>query len=274
MAVTTSDPGNQRHVEGVEIVSQQRARCHPRGNIRSMENMDILYYQLYKKHKEKCRTSKKTFILEQMDIAEQAASSHNQRLLYQVVRALAPKSRRGRPQLREANGQIMTRGEEATCFQQHFTAKFTASDDGIAALQDTDCGAHSPATNSGVPHDKPQLSPQTLEHHLSHAPLRKAVLPDHPPSSVWRLCSDIVAEKVCHVICLCFATCLRGTNIMKPDRSIKRNVRLISAQMPRAVSLNVATVTPSCATSPVYASTLTSVDVECCSLCALSHRYL
>ena len=139
------------------------------------------YYQLYKKHKEKCRTSKKTFILEQMDLAEQAASSHNQRLLYKVVSALAPKSKRGRPQLRDANGQIMTRGEEATCFQQHFTAKFTASDDGIAALQDTECGERSSAINPGVSHDRPHLSPQTLEHHLSHAPLRKAVPPDHPP---------------------------------------------------------------------------------------------
>ena len=46
------------------------------------------YYQLYKKHKEKCRTTKKTFILEQMGIAEQAANSHNQRLLYPVVRTL------------------------------------------------------------------------------------------------------------------------------------------------------------------------------------------
>ena len=100
------------------------------------------YYQLYKKHKEKRRTTKKTFILEQMDLAEQAASSHNQRLLYKVVRTLAPKFKRGRPQLRDANGQIMTRvGRKLPAFSS--TAKFTASDEGIAALQDTDCGEHS-----------------------------------------------------------------------------------------------------------------------------------
>ena len=130
-----------------------------------------------------------------MDLAEQAASSHNQRLLYKVVRSLAPKAKRGRPQLRDANGQIMTRGEEATCFQQYFTAKFTACNDGTAALQDTECGESPSGIPLGASPDRPHLSPQTLEHHLSHAPLRKAVPPDHPPSSIWRLCSDIVAEK-------------------------------------------------------------------------------
>ena len=42
--------------------------------------------------------------------------------------------------------------------------------------------------------------PTALEDSLSHAPLRKAVPPGHPPSSIWRLCSDIVADKVCQVI--------------------------------------------------------------------------
>ena len=47
------------------------------------------YNQLYTKHKERCRTTKKAYIPEQMCIAERAAPSHNQRLLYQVVRTLA-----------------------------------------------------------------------------------------------------------------------------------------------------------------------------------------
>ena len=92
------------------------------------------YYQLYKRHKERCRTVKKDFILEQMRTAEQAASSHNQRLLYQVVRSLAPKSRKGRPQLRDRQGQMLTRSEEAACFHQHFTAKFTANDSAGAPI--------------------------------------------------------------------------------------------------------------------------------------------
>ena len=70
--------------------------------------------------------TKKTYLLERMQEAEQAAQQHNQRKLYQVVRSLAPKTQRSRPQLRDARGQMLTRSEEATCFHQHFTAKFTA----------------------------------------------------------------------------------------------------------------------------------------------------
>ena len=91
---------------------------------------------LHTKHKERCRTTNKAYILEQMCIAERAAQSHNQRLLYQVERTLAPKARRSRPQLRDANGQMMTRSEEATCFHQHFTTKFTATIDALMKLDE------------------------------------------------------------------------------------------------------------------------------------------
>ena len=94
------------------------------------------YNQLYTKHKERCRITKKAYILEQMCIAERAAQSHSQCLLYQVVRTLAPKAKRSRPQLRDANGQMMTRSEEATCFHQHFTTKFTATIDALMKLDE------------------------------------------------------------------------------------------------------------------------------------------
>ena len=157
------------------------------------------YYKLYRRHRERCRTTKKTYILEQVHVAEQAANSHNQRLLYQVVRSLAPKSRRGRPQLRDSGGRMMTRSEEAACFHAHFTDKFTAGTDARSA-QCEDYSAYHLAKQEGDSGCEPYLSPQALEDHLSHAPLRKAVPPGHPPSSIWRLCSDIVAEKVCQVI--------------------------------------------------------------------------
>ena len=157
------------------------------------------YYKLYRRHRERCRTTKKQHILEQMHIAEQAASSHNQRLLYQVVRSLAPKSKRGRPQLRDSGGRMMTRGEEAACFHAHFTGKFTTG----SGAEDVPCGdysAYCPVKQDNDNHSVPHLLPLALEDSLSHAPLRKAVPPGHPPSSIWRLCSDIVADKVCQVI--------------------------------------------------------------------------
>ena len=143
------------------------------------------YYRLYKQHRERCRATKKTYILEQMNIAEEAACSHNQRLLYQVVRSLAPKSRRGRPQLRDSGEQMMTRSEEATCFHARFTDKFTASAD-VEDAQNIDCSAYHLTCQDDMYRCEPLLSPQALKSHLSHAPLRKAV----PP----------VAEKVCQVI--------------------------------------------------------------------------
>ena len=154
------------------------------------------YHKLYRQHKERWRTTKKAYILEQMSVAEKAARDHNQRLLYQVVRSLAPKSRRGRPQLRDSGGQMMTRSEEATCFHEHFATKFTASDEVEAAMQLDRCDNHH-HLQDGPSSQDPLLSPQVLENHLNHAPLRKAV---HPPSSTWRLCSDIVAEKVCQIM--------------------------------------------------------------------------
>ena len=141
------------------------------------------YYKLYRRHRERCRTTKKTYILEQMHVAEQAANSHNQRLLYQVVRSLAPKSRRGRPQLRDSGGRMMTRSEEAACFHAHFTDKFTAGTDARSA-QCEDYSAYHLAKQEGDSGCEPYLSPQALEDHLSHAPLRKAVPPGHPPSSI------------------------------------------------------------------------------------------
>ena len=94
---------------------------------------------------------------------------------------------------------MMTRSEEATCFHAHFTDKFTASAD-VEDAQNIDCSAYHLTCQDDTCRCEPLLSPQALESHLSHAPLRKAVPPGHPPSSIWRLCWDIVAEKVCQVI--------------------------------------------------------------------------
>ncbi|CAE7226209.1 unnamed protein product, partial [Symbiodinium natans] len=155
------------------------------------------YNKLYKKHKEHCRTAKKDYLLQQMSTAEQAAQSHNQRLLYQVVRALAPKAKRHRPQLRDSTGQMMTRSEEAACFHRHFTAKFTAAAEALTQLETTTRLLHE---RQGEPCEGPTLQPTVLARHLQHAPLRKAVPPGHPPSAIWRLCSDIIATRVCHVL--------------------------------------------------------------------------
>ena len=145
------------------------------------------YNQLYKKHKDRCCTTKKAYILEQICIAERAAQSHNQR---QVVRTLAPKAKRSRPQLRDANGQ-MTRSEEATCFHQHFTTKFTATIDALMRLDEPGIqSAHALEEPEG-----PLLHPAALEQHLKKAPLCKAV-----PQVIWRLCSDITADQVCKVL--------------------------------------------------------------------------
>ena len=76
-------------------------------------------------HRDRCRTTKNQFLLDHMQMAEQAAQRHDQRQLYRVVRSLAPKTRHCRSQLRDATGQMLTGEEEASCFQQHFT-KFTA----------------------------------------------------------------------------------------------------------------------------------------------------
>ena len=84
------------------------------------------YAKLYRRHRDRCRTTKKQFLLDHMQMAEQAAQRHDQRQLYRVVRSLAPKTRHCRSQLRDATGQMLTREEEASCFQQHFTIKFTA----------------------------------------------------------------------------------------------------------------------------------------------------
>ena len=155
------------------------------------------YNQLYTKHKERCRATKKTYILEQMCIAERAAQSHNQRLLYQVIRTLAPKARRSRPQLRDAQGHMMTRSEEATCFHQHFTTKFTAT---IEDLMKLDGLVFQPTNAVEEAPEGPLLHSSALEQHLNKAPLRKAVPQGHPPSAIWRLCSDITAAQICRVL--------------------------------------------------------------------------
>ena len=67
-------------------------------------------------------------------------------------------------------------------------------------LQYVECSSQSCDHEPNVTSGEPQLTPRALEHQLSRAPLRKAVPPNHAPSSIWCLCSDIVAEKVSSVI--------------------------------------------------------------------------
>ena len=137
------------------------------------------YNQLYTIHKERCRATKKAYILEQMCIAERAAQSHNQRLLYQVVRTLAPKARRSRPQLRDAHGQMMTRSEEATCFHQHFTTKFTATIDALMKFEGLEIFESTNAVEEAS--EGPLLHPSTLEQHLNKARYAKRSHKDTRP---------------------------------------------------------------------------------------------
>ena len=182
------------------------------------------YNQLYTKHKERCRT-------EQMCIAERAAQSHNQHLLYQVVRTLAPKARRSRPQLRDANGQMMTRSEEATCFHQHFATKFTATIDALMKLDEP--GVQS--TNAEEAPEGPLLHPSALEQHLNKAPLRKAVPQGHPPSAIWRLGSDITAAQVCKVLDSRWCQRVHEAEGQPQFRLQDKHVFLLKQRLPQAM---------------------------------------
>ena len=148
------------------------------------------YAKLYCRHRDRCRTTKKQFLLDHMQMAEEAAQRHDQRQLYRVVRSLAPKTRHCRSQLRDATRQMLTREEEASCFQQHFTIKFTAPGTPSSTL---DTRGRSSRT---IPSDAPTneiIATEALANHLRLSPLRKAVPPGHPPSALWRLCPDEAA---------------------------------------------------------------------------------
>ena len=92
---------------------------------------------------------------------------------------------------------MMTRSEEATCFHQHFTTKIAAT---IDALMKLDGLGVQPTNALEEAPEGPLLHPSALEQHLNKAPLRKAVPQGHPPSAIWRLCSDITAAQVCRVL--------------------------------------------------------------------------
>ena len=144
------------------------------------------YARLYRRHRDRCRTTKKQFLLDHMQMAEQAAQRHDQRQLYRVVGSPAPKMRHCRSQLRDATGQMLTREEEASCFQQHFTTKFTAPGTPSSRLDTWE------RDSRPIPSDAPTnevIATEALANHLRLSPLRKAV-DIHP---VWRLCPDEAA---------------------------------------------------------------------------------
>ncbi|CAE6939124.1 unnamed protein product, partial [Symbiodinium sp. CCMP2592] len=124
------------------------------------------------------QADKRAKIQQQLVDAEQASSTGQPGALYQVLRRIAPKIRRRKLQLRDAQGRLVGPREEATLILDHYSEVF-ASELAVADTQ-LECPFY--------------FDSDELYHALSELPQHKA-LPQHcAPAPLWKLCAQTISQ--------------------------------------------------------------------------------
>ena len=143
----------------------------------------------YRAHQKRCKQARRAILLDAMHEAEQHAQAHNTRGIYQILKRLAPKQARRRMQLRGAEGQMLEPCAELNLLEQHFSRRFTATQQADVDL------ASQPWEGKG----DLVLDVTTVCRYIQQVPRRKAVPQGHPPSASWRLCADLISPWLCKV---------------------------------------------------------------------------
>ncbi|CAE7507218.1 unnamed protein product, partial [Symbiodinium necroappetens] len=144
----------------------------------------------YRAHQKRCKQARRAILLQAMHEAEQHAKVHNSRGIYQILKRLAPKQARRRMQLRGAEGQMLEPCAELDLLEQHFSRRFTATQQA-----DVDLASHTWEGQGDL-----VLDVTTVCRYIQQVPRRKAVPQGHPPSASWRMCADLISPWLCKVV--------------------------------------------------------------------------
>ena len=150
----------------------------------------------YRVHQKRCKQARRTVLLDAMHEAEQHAKTHNTRGIYQILKRLAPKQARRRMQLRGEEGQMLEPSAELDLLEQHFSKRFTATQQ-----VDVELASHSWEGTGAL-----TLDVATVCRYIQQVPRRKAVPQGHPPSASWRLCADLISPWLCNVVLEAWST--------------------------------------------------------------------
>ncbi|CAE7257373.1 unnamed protein product [Symbiodinium sp. CCMP2592] len=144
------------------------------------------FSKAHKEHKSRAKERSKAWRRDLILKAQQAAENHNMFQIWEVVKSLAPKSKRKKLQLYR-NGHMMTPEAELDWIIEEFGNRY---------------GARAPTT---LPHIRQQapvlIGPAEVWHQLEHLPVRKAVPAHMAPSILWKACSTEVSLFISQQVC-------------------------------------------------------------------------
>ncbi|CAE7346734.1 unnamed protein product [Symbiodinium sp. CCMP2592] len=135
------------------------------------------------------RAARKQWLVDLLHEAEEAAHAHNHSAVYRVINTIAPRRRREQVRIKNASGQLLTKGDEYNEIYQYFSSAFSAS-------------AHRHADPKAV------LVPEVEELYTAALALKggKAVPRQSIPADVWKLCPQQFAVFMATTLGRCKAT--------------------------------------------------------------------
>ncbi|CAE7805071.1 unnamed protein product, partial [Symbiodinium sp. CCMP2592] len=139
------------------------------------------FSKAHREHKQRAKAKSKERKYDLLRTAQEAAQQGNMHKVWQVVKTLAPKSKRKQLQLHK-DGHIMTPQAELDWIIEEFGSRYGAR----------------PMPSIGKTREHPPLQIQAFElwHQLDHLPVRKAVPCTAAPSVLWKACSTEVTAFV------------------------------------------------------------------------------
>ena len=124
---------------------------------------------------------RRSLFLQDLEVAEQAATQGDIHLLYKQIRRLAPKTKHERIQLRQSDGKMMTKESEFATIKGYFTTVFTR--DRPENLAQPRSATYSPTL-------------ERVERALRQSRSGRAIPGGSVPPEIWHYCADILAPAV------------------------------------------------------------------------------
>ncbi|CAE7296954.1 unnamed protein product [Symbiodinium sp. CCMP2592] len=144
------------------------------------------FSKAHREHKKRAKDRSKAWRRDLILKAQQAAENNNMFQIWEVVKSLAPKTKRKKLQLCR-NGHMMTPEAELDWIIEEFGERY---------------GARAPPTQAHIrQHDPIHIGPAEVWHQLEHLPVRKAVPAHMAPSVLWKACSAEVSVFISQQVC-------------------------------------------------------------------------
>ncbi|CAE7260390.1 Pol [Symbiodinium sp. CCMP2592] len=188
---------------------------------------------------------KRAQMLALVDTAETAAAKGDQRVLYEVVRRLTPKTQLRFSRLKSHDGRLLASQEQIGAIQDHGKETF-------ASQMDEQPPSHLPADF--------EVDVATVSHELSRLGAGKAVPKHVAPASAWRICAALLSPIIGHGIRTHFKQGAPGK--LEADWRDTHVVWLAKPNKPPVAVSNMRLIGLQCSTSKLLAGLLRSQLIQ------------